>query len=59
MADVNTQSCDVCGVLRQETNHWYRAIPKMSGADFAFCVFAWEESDWFYSFCRVVQVTSR
>ena len=25
MADVNTQSCDVCGALKKESNNWYRA----------------------------------
>jgi hypothetical protein len=24
MADINTQSCDVCGAVRKETNHWFR-----------------------------------
>lgn len=26
MADVNTQSCDECGILRKEANHWFRAL---------------------------------
>jgi hypothetical protein len=25
MANVNTQSCDVCGTLKKESNNWYRA----------------------------------
>lgn len=26
MADIHTQSCDVCGTLRKETNHWFKGI---------------------------------
>jgi hypothetical protein len=26
MANITTQSCDVCGVMRKETNHWFRIV---------------------------------
>jgi len=26
VAEVITQSCDECGVLRKEANHWFRAV---------------------------------
>lgn len=25
MSDVKTQACDVCGILRKESNHWFAA----------------------------------
>ena len=29
MANVNTQSCDECGILRKEANHWFRAVAQL------------------------------
>ncbi len=31
--DVNTVACDVCGRMKQETNHWFLAIAPVDTSD--------------------------
>lgn len=26
MADLNTQTCDECGIIKKEANHWFKAV---------------------------------
>jgi hypothetical protein len=42
MANVNTQSCDVCGTLKKESNNWYRA----KGSDGRFLLTHWSDRPW-------------
>lgn len=31
MSTLNTLACDICGAIRRETNHWFRAIAWEAG----------------------------
>lgn len=43
MAAVTTYKCDVCGVLKQEANHWFRAFLRKSGSEgLSFILILWE-----------------
>ena len=39
MAEVSTQSCDECGILRKDANHWFRAFVRPG----VFTITGWDE----------------
>jgi len=46
MAELNTQTCDVCGTIRRDANHWFHAgvvkVTNLSRKSWQFVIAPWE-----------------